>query len=208
MGTSTVSGPFRSQNGFQQLVNGVWTPVGGGSGGIAATVTLGDSASAVYSGVPDNRYSNSFYSLSGSTAGTYIQLPAIEIGQSILVDSKAAAYDTNVWALKYPENVPGVDVWTFWGSTLGVSGAESTSTATARPYEDLEGGGPSTYWFLYSYRPQNFIVTRIPNIQITGFGTIALFMVQNPLFRLPVYSPSAVDIIFPDPTQFPISFPY
>jgi hypothetical protein len=33
MGTSTVSGPFRSQNGFQELVNGVWTPVGGGGGG-------------------------------------------------------------------------------------------------------------------------------------------------------------------------------
>ena len=30
MGTSTVSGPFRSQNGFQELVDGVWTPVGGG----------------------------------------------------------------------------------------------------------------------------------------------------------------------------------
>ena len=33
MGISTVSGPFRSQNGFQELVDGVWTPVGGGGGG-------------------------------------------------------------------------------------------------------------------------------------------------------------------------------
>jgi hypothetical protein len=38
MGTSTVSGPFRSQNGFQELVNGVWTPVGGGGGGGSVTV--------------------------------------------------------------------------------------------------------------------------------------------------------------------------
>ena len=27
MSNSTVSGPFRSENGFQQLVNGVWTPI-------------------------------------------------------------------------------------------------------------------------------------------------------------------------------------
>jgi hypothetical protein len=40
MGTSTVSGPFRSQNGFQELVNGVWTPVGGGGGG--PTVIVAD----------------------------------------------------------------------------------------------------------------------------------------------------------------------
>jgi hypothetical protein len=41
MGTSTVSGPFRSQNGFQELVNGVWTPVGGGGGG-GPTVIVAD----------------------------------------------------------------------------------------------------------------------------------------------------------------------
>jgi hypothetical protein len=40
MGTSTVSGPFRSQNGFQELVNGVWTPVGGGGGGGGALASV------------------------------------------------------------------------------------------------------------------------------------------------------------------------
>ena len=40
MGTSTVSGPFRSQNGFQELVNGVWTPVGGGGGGGGSIATI------------------------------------------------------------------------------------------------------------------------------------------------------------------------
>jgi hypothetical protein len=38
MGTSTVSGPFRSQNGFQELVNGVWTPVGSGGGGSSVVI--------------------------------------------------------------------------------------------------------------------------------------------------------------------------
>ena len=40
MGTSTVSGPFRSENGFQELVDGVWTPVGGGGGGGGAEVLI------------------------------------------------------------------------------------------------------------------------------------------------------------------------
>lgn len=33
MGISTVSGPFRSKNGFQELVNGEWVSVAGGGGG-------------------------------------------------------------------------------------------------------------------------------------------------------------------------------
>jgi hypothetical protein len=33
MANSTFSGPVRSQNGFQELVDGVWTPLGGGGGG-------------------------------------------------------------------------------------------------------------------------------------------------------------------------------
>lgn len=38
MSNSTVSGPFRSENGFQELVGGVWVPVGGGGGGTVITV--------------------------------------------------------------------------------------------------------------------------------------------------------------------------
>lgn len=34
MANSTFSGPVRSQNGFQELVDGVWVPVGGGGGGV------------------------------------------------------------------------------------------------------------------------------------------------------------------------------
>ena len=42
MANSTFSGPVRSQNGFQELVGGVWTPVGGGGGGSAAVVVFRD----------------------------------------------------------------------------------------------------------------------------------------------------------------------
>lgn len=41
MGISTVSGPFRSKNGFQQLdENGQWVPVTGGGGGGSNTAII------------------------------------------------------------------------------------------------------------------------------------------------------------------------
>ena len=208
MGTSTVSGPFRSQNGFQQLVNGVWTPIGGGGGGIAATVTLGEYYSEQYGIAPDNRYSDSYTNLSGPTAGTYIQLPAVEVGQSILIDSKVFASDSNVWALKYPENVPGVDVWSVWGSALATPDATPPYEAAGRMYPDLQGSNPSPFWYIYSSKPESFILTRIPGYSIPGFGTVALFAVQNTLYRVPSYQPSPGVVSFVDPTQFPASYPY
>lgn len=49
MGISTVSGPFRSENGFQELVNGVWTPVsGGGGGGGSSTVIFREATDITY----------------------------------------------------------------------------------------------------------------------------------------------------------------
>jgi hypothetical protein len=46
MGTSTVSGPFRSENGFQELVNGEWVPVASG-GGIQTVIALPDQTTAL-----------------------------------------------------------------------------------------------------------------------------------------------------------------
>ncbi len=40
MANTTFKGPVRSQNGFQELVDGVWTPVGGGGGGSAPVVVF------------------------------------------------------------------------------------------------------------------------------------------------------------------------
>jgi hypothetical protein len=38
MANTTFKGPVRSQNGFQELVDGVWTPVGGGGGGAVTQI--------------------------------------------------------------------------------------------------------------------------------------------------------------------------
>jgi hypothetical protein len=48
MGVSTVSGPFRSQNGFEELVNGVWVPVTGGGGGGGSTVIFREANNITY----------------------------------------------------------------------------------------------------------------------------------------------------------------
>lgn len=46
MAESTVSGPFRSENGFQQLdENGVWVPVTGGGGGGVTSIIAGSGIS-------------------------------------------------------------------------------------------------------------------------------------------------------------------
>lgn len=47
MANSTFSGPVRSQNGFQELVDGVWTPLGGGGGGGSVVVLPADTTTYV-----------------------------------------------------------------------------------------------------------------------------------------------------------------
>jgi hypothetical protein len=65
MGTSTVSGPFRSQNGFQELVNGVWTPVGSGGGGGGSVTVI-----PFTPGIP-NQYELPLFTEVGQTAQFY-----------------------------------------------------------------------------------------------------------------------------------------
>lgn len=99
MGTSTVSGPFRSQNGFQELVNGVWTPVGSGGGGGGG----GDLAIPIIS-------------VAGNT--TQISMPTLEIGQSVTYVSQVLGlYTTNGFNFT-PASAAGVSSWTFVGVTM------------------------------------------------------------------------------------------
>lgn len=95
MGTSTVSGPFRSENGFQELVNGVWTPVSGGGGGGGGPVLVNLTLDNVYGarGVPPT--------------GSVIQAPQVAPGEIIRVfmdfETLEAANNTSprpVWAVQ------------------------------------------------------------------------------------------------------------
>jgi len=92
MGTSTVSGPFRSQNGFQELVNGVWTPVGGGGGGGNAPIVIDRSTSdsIVIPAVPTavgQVYTYFFpYPISGSGTAVDVTLPLVDGASTVYVD--------------------------------------------------------------------------------------------------------------------------
>jgi len=95
MGTSTVSGPFRSENGFQELVNGVWTPVSGGGGGGGGPVLVNLTQANVYGarGV--------------SPTGSVIQAPQVAPGEIIRVFMDFATFQAAnstsprpVWAVQ------------------------------------------------------------------------------------------------------------
>ena len=95
MGTSTVSGPFRSANGFQELVNGVWTPVSGGGGGGGGPVLV-------------NLTLDNVYGARGVTpTGSVIQAPQVAPGEIIRVfmdfETREVAGSTGprpVWAVQ------------------------------------------------------------------------------------------------------------
>lgn len=169
MGTSTVSGPFRSANGFQQLdENGVWVPVsgnGGGGGGPAIEIDLNLS----------NAYSWDKYTAppTGDTAGYIIDVPnTLEIGQFMRVYTYGTrsglslggsnpSPDDLAWAFRLPNPDPygaipppaGIFACTWFGSvmqtgpdTVLASGGVSLSPRTKQVRNDaVATSGPNTY---------------------------------------------------------------
>ena len=98
MGTSTVSGPFRSANGFQELVNGQWVPVAGGGGGVPNTCLVQ---------VPINIDCTVYTGFSGSEVAMKLELPFTvqEVTDSIAsggVWSKFSGYQFDVMMTRYP----------------------------------------------------------------------------------------------------------
>lgn len=126
MGTSTVSGPFRSQNGFEQLVNGEWVPVSGGGSPLSLTTT-GTSGPATLVGSNLNIPN---YATGGGGGGslaipitnvpsatTTTTLPALEIGESVTyVTQFTSIYPTSGFSF-IPPVMSGVDLWYFIGIT-------------------------------------------------------------------------------------------
>lgn len=85
MANSTFSGPVRSQNGFQEWNGTAWVPVAGGGGMPVVVLTE----------------NNAYGTFSGGVTGGAVNLPKLEVGQSLRVvgDAASAWGNTNnfVW---------------------------------------------------------------------------------------------------------------
>jgi hypothetical protein len=211
MGTSTVSGPFRSQNGFQQLVNGVWTPVGGGGGGggVVDVITLVDENGGAQVGLACNSYSQDVSSSTptGPSAGNIIQLPSMDVGQAVLVNFVAYGGSFKCWALQMP-NIAGIDFSYMYngdgnivytvpygsGASPGVLLLESRSGTPFDPNPGL--------FFLYTTGSTPFYIARVGNWIAPGFGPIALFVLIGNITGVPVNEFSQM----PDCRVYPAEF--
>jgi hypothetical protein len=147
MGTSTVSGPFRSQNGFQELVNGVWTPVGGGGGG-------GSSPTIV---IPRT-----------SVNTNYVFDAPTQVGQtwSFALEFPNATYGGFTYLLP-SALTPGADYITFFGSqpTYDIYG-------NLVNIESFGTGSPSSYAMNTYYGPGSEF-TYMQTVQITYIGQMS-----------------------------------
>lgn len=206
MGTSTVSGPFRSENGFQELVNGQWVPVaggGGGGGGFVPVALVGEYGS--YVGMSDNRYSANGTQdpPTGPTAGNIIQLPPIQVGGTYYIYNPAGGSTYDTWALKLPA-VPGVDLTAFASSRFAInygiptSGSFPVYTIGPDSYGYSNVYGPTdTMYFYGSLASTSWLGITFAAISVVpGFGTVAFFTQSN----TPVMNQYAP---FPDPAFYP-----
>jgi len=101
MGTSTVSGPFRSQNGFQELVDGEWVPVSGGGSPLSLTTTgTSGPATLVGSNLNIPNYST------GGGSQTII-IPRTSNNTTYVFDAPTQVGQTWNFALEFPNAIYG-----------------------------------------------------------------------------------------------------
>ena len=207
MGTSTVSGPFRSANGFQELVNGVWTPVGGGGGGGGGgfvPVALVNQ-NGVYLGLPDNRYSadGTQNPPTGPSAGTIIQLPPIQVGGTYYIYTPTGGGSFDTWALKLP-TFPGIDLSAFavgkfainYGTITSGSYPVQTIGTQSFGYSSLNSPTDTLYFYGGIDLTSWLGITLTAILPVPGFGTVAFFT-QSTVPVMFNYDP------FPDPFVYP-----
>jgi len=209
MGTSTVSGPFRSQNGFQELVNGVWTPIGGGGGGgggVVDVIRLVDSSPfPAFVGAVCNSYSEDPLQdpPTGTSAGNIIQLPYMDIGQAVLITNLTQDDNARCWALKLPI-VPGYD-WGYMTNNYGIIGfIDSGNIQLIFNVNSAEPGGPSLVpiFYFYSEGGPSFYIVRDKDWVVDGFGPIAIYNIVGNIGRIP----SSELVLTPNFDQYPMTF--
>lgn len=150
MANTTFNGPVRSENGFQELVDGVWTPVGGGGGG-GGTATM----------VPYNAFSVSI-TLPSSATATAGQKVASYYGEfvigsyypyNLVINATAnPAVDSSIIMTTTsadPSSVTSVFPTGPNTATIYTTGSAVTFIVDAYYFGTTTGGG-STYdvWFL------------------------------------------------------------
>ena len=167
MGTSTVSGPFRSANGFQELdSNGQWVPVAGSGGGGTVFISLSS----------ENHYTDNYNENppTGPGAGTIVELPVIGVGETYTIYTGGGAGGLDAWALQLP-TVPGVDIVAIFGDwNVKVIGGDSPLYTVLNEYSTSVNGPTDTvYIYGFIYNPMQII--RLENLVVPGFGTVALF---------------------------------
>jgi len=168
MGISTVSGPFRSENGFQQLdENGVWVPVAGGGGGGGTTFVKFEDT---------NRFSNNKYNPtpSGPTAGNVITLPSISVGETITFYANGGS-NSDTWKVQL--SIPSdADIVAFLGSFSQINdNGVYSAPSFIQPIQGAGPGVPSDSVFFYGFPITPFQFIRMPNLVVPGFGTVAVY---------------------------------
>lgn len=138
MGTSTVSGPFRSANGFQELVNGQWVPVagGGGGGGVPNTclvqVPINIDCAYDYPG---------FYS---ATMKLDLPFTVQEVGDSIASGgtwAKLSGYSVDLTIMRYPRaGTPFANECYWWGKSYMYSTSSGPFIALVANASVYDGG--------------------------------------------------------------------
>lgn len=202
MANSTFSGPVRSQNGFQEWNGTAWVPVAGGGGGGTTFIELVSQYGGSVYGATDNRYSSDFNQdpPTGPTAGTIIQLPDMAVGDTCVVYGNGGnQYDA--WALQLP-TIAGVDLAYFKDSRIPISvqSGDFPSYTLITYYLYSGVSGPPDTFFVYGVLSDSIAslkITRMPNFDYPGFGTIAPFGISG----IPITS------TFPlgDPYVYPFS---
>lgn len=165
MAYTNFTGPVRSDEGFEQLVNGVWTPVSGGGGG-TTFVSLSS----------ENKYTDNYYEdpPTGPGAGTIVELPVIGVGETYTIYTGGSAGGLEAWALQLP-SIPGIDIAIYFGDyNVKAIGGDYPVYTVLNEYSTGPDGATDTV-YIYGFINNPMQILRLEDLVVPGFGAAALF---------------------------------